>query len=83
MVFLGREKNGMESLIPDSLCAYIHAQQSKFTPIVFEALTALLAINDELPPETRLGIALSIQSQYNVPPKIRPRLAQLCYRLMS
>lgn len=63
--------------------AYRSAQQAKWVPTILEALVAFVAIDQEIPPETRLAVTLYVLSHPAVSPSLEQHAEQLRERLSS
>jgi len=63
--------------------AYFNAQQARWVPTILEALTAFVSIEQEMMPETRLAVTLSILSHPAISPSIRQQAVRLRERLSS
>jgi predicted ATPase/transcriptional regulator with XRE-family HTH domain len=63
--------------------AYRSAQQAKWAPTILEALVAFVALDEEIPPETRLEVTLFVLSHPAVSPTLQQKSEQLRLRLSS
>ena len=59
------------------LKAYAAARQAKWMPILLNALVSYAELPDGLPPETKLALALSVNSHAAVTPNLRARSERL------
>ncbi len=63
--------------------AYANAQTAKWTPIILNALISFVEIQNELPTETRLAVALSVLAHSAITPNMRARSECLRDELMT
>jgi predicted ATPase/transcriptional regulator with XRE-family HTH domain len=63
--------------------AYRIAQQAKWVPTILEALVALVSIEQNMPPETRLAITLSVLSHSAASPTLHQQAERLREQISS